>query len=966
MASKDVQGQRVEASTGRNVPNTSVELGARYSSRTKEGNPDQGYFDMRNDQGSMPSLRVNSGGDTNPFGSITPLHALASNNPFRRLSPIYVASDSISETSTSPLESPLIARQIEMEELETEEMELELRRRKIALRKKKLQAEEFGKLDRQMQEAESQIHQRIERDLQLQARLDAERKDREQLESQKQAWLNADAERREEERVELERRKQLRLETERNEQEQIDQMIRLFEERKNQRLETERQDQERIEAENSGKSKYEHERVEASAPRMEAHELEKKNIARVSLRHKEKMVRRRPVGQQWDDQLGSHPEAQKPIVGITPMPNTVDAILIGGAALISTEATPEESEEQTSEQFESLILMEQQGDVAKNRRISAPVGGDEFEVIDSEPSAIGPTEDIVHIGGSKELSSAPSTPPDSANVSRHASTTSQDGSMMSSRTDEELAWEIAAEASLNPANINELHPLLQGQIRAAMHRHMPQEEINTVPAPLPNTARKILSESDIPSNRPPVPSKDAIVSQNPNEQKQSSHSAISMPSVSNAVSMPATTAGRTGGTSSPRPPSKNTRASSSQWGGFESDAGVEPVDEDLCYCGRANASVEECYFCWPCDGTIFCKECWNDCPPHRKTSRKQINHKGSGLPHEKTDPAVARKIFDTLQSDRDHEEQALLHVQDEDTSWFGAGRDEDDEVVFQDFGRYARLMAEKSARNRQVRYPSLVSFVGQTGAGKSSLIRLLIELYAPDGVKNQVPVVGSNLHQDVPTSGDVHLYADPKTVDSDNPIMHADCEGLDGGEREPMGAKARNKRDTKDKRTRSFVKHIRKQHHTSEREILWAKTDKTRSREYHVRHLYPRLLYTFSDVIVFVMKNPRVIENAIEQLIRWAEAALETSSNQPVLPHAIIVLNASDNASDPALWDVNNATINLMESVRRAVFKNHSMREFAETWRQRGRPVETVEMLLLSYYSTVRVVRVVSQPENVP
>jgi energy-coupling factor transporter ATP-binding protein EcfA2 len=335
-------------------------------------------------------------------------------------------------------------------------------------------------------------------------------------------------------------------------------------------------------------------------------------------------------------------------------------------------------------------------------------------------------------------------------------------------------------------------------------------------------------------------------------------------------------------------------------------------------------------------------------------------HAGAGLPHEKTNPAVARKIFYTLQSDHDTKEQALQHVKDEDTSWFGTGRDEQDDVVFQDFGRYARLMAEKSARYRRVRYPALVSFVGQTGAGKSSLIRLLIELYAPAGSKSQVPVVGSSLHQDVPTSGDVHLYADPTTFEGDLPILYADCEGLDGGERQPMGARARNKKGVSDKRTHSFIKQIRKQHHTSEREIVWATTPKTRSREYHVRNLYPRLLYTFSDVIVFVTKNPRVIENVIEQLIRWAAAALETSSNQPLLPHAIIVFNASDNATDPILWDVNHATISLMDSVRRAVHQNHNMRKFAEFWRQKGKPVESVEMLLLSYYSSIRVVRVVS------
>jgi hypothetical protein len=106
------------------------------------------------------------------------------------------------------------------------------------------------------------------------------------------------------------------------------------------------------------------------------------------------------------------------------------------------------------------------------------------------------------------------------------------------------------------------------------------------------------------------------------------------------------------------------------------------------------------------------------------------------------------------------------------------------------------------------------------------------------------------------------------------------------------------------------------------------------------------------------MKNPRVIETVIEQLITWAEAALQTSSNQPVLPHAIIVLNACENGTDPALWDVNFSTTALLGSVQRAVHQNHKLRSHAEFWRQLGRPIETVQDLLLSYYTTVRVVRV--------
>lgn len=380
-------------------------------------------------------------------------------------------------------------------------------------------------------------------------------------------------------------------------------------------------------------------------------------------------------------------------------------------------------------------------------------------------------------------------------------------------------------------------------------------------------------------------------------------------------------------------------------------------EDETCNCGARRPANGGCHFCWPCNGTIFCDNCWDLCAPHKRRTGRQAQ---IGLPHEKSDPLFARRIFETLQSECNEEQQALLHDRDEDSSWFGTGKDGDTgDTVFRDFGRYSRLVEELSSRRRLTRFPALVSFVGQTGAGKSSLIRLLIETLAPTGSMPEVPVVGSTLHTDLPTSGDVHLYPDLNTFEGNSPIFYADCEGLNGGERQPMGAK-KPKANTSNPRTHSFTQHLRKQHHTSEREIMWATTAETTSREYHVRHLYPRLLFTFSDVIVFVMKNPRVIENVIEQLIDWAAAALETSSNQPVLPHAVIVLNSFDNTSDPTLWDVNNSTVDLLAKVSRAVHQNHKLRKFAEFWREKGRQVETVETLLLSYYSSIRVVRFVS------
>ncbi|PLB46500.1 hypothetical protein P170DRAFT_457118 [Aspergillus steynii IBT 23096] len=354
-----------------------------------------------------------------------------------------------------------------------------------------------------------------------------------------------------------------------------------------------------------------------------------------------------------------------------------------------------------------------------------------------------------------------------------------------------------------------------------------------------------------------------------------------------------------------------------------------PGDEERCYCGHHSAYGGQCSFCYPC-GYVFCERCWDKSPPHR---RQRIQ---GGIPHEKTDPKLARIIEQTLEADVDEKTQAFLHMKDEDSSWFGTSRDDDDDMVFQDNGRYATIMADMSSRKRQLRYPGLVSFVGQTGAGKSTIIKLLIELQSRSEEDIQVPVVGSIKNQDLPTSGDVHLYADPVSSGSDSPILYADCEGLDGGEREPMGVKF--KRAKKKLPSNQVPQYVRSLSNASERNLLWATTEKTKSREYIVRNLYPRLLYTFSDTIVFVTQNPRVVENVVDQLIDWATAALEKSSNQPVLPHAIIILNAAENNTEPDL--------------------NHNLRARAAFWAPRQRRITSIRDLLLSYYSTIRVVRI--------
>lgn len=114
------------------------------------------------------------------------------------------------------------------------------------------------------------------------------------------------------------------------------------------------------------------------------------------------------------------------------------------------------------------------------------------------------------------------------------------------------------------------------------------------------------------------------------------------------------------------------------------------------------------------------------------------------------------------------------------------------------------------------------------------------------------PVVGSMKHDKSPTSGDVHLYADPETAYTRLPMLYADCEGLQGGETEPAANKLRQK--TKNIHSQGRQRFFKSQ----PRELVYAKSNKdARNREWAVKRVYPRLLYTFSDVIIFVLRNTR-------------------------------------------------------------------------------------------------------------
>jgi hypothetical protein len=148
-------------------------------------------------------------------------------------------------------------------------------------------------------------------------------------------------------------------------------------------------------------------------------------------------------------------------------------------------------------------------------------------------------------------------------------------------------------------------------------------------------------------------------------------------------------------------------------------------------------------------------------------------------------------------------------------------------------------------------------------AGKSTLVKTLISLGEAEAEIHQQPaqefpspVAGSINNELNATSEGVHLYADPGKYYERLPILYADCEGLNAGEQIPFALQSIRSRTRSDSGGRKKL--VKRSLQGVSREIHWARaTENSSRRDFAVRHLYPRILYTFSDVIVFVQKNPK-------------------------------------------------------------------------------------------------------------
>jgi hypothetical protein len=85
---------------------------------------------------------------------------------------------------------------------------------------------------------------------------------------------------------------------------------------------------------------------------------------------------------------------------------------------------------------------------------------------------------------------------------------------------------------------------------------------------------------------------------------------------------------------------------------------------------------------------------------------------------------------------------------------------------------------------------------------------------------------------------------------------------------------------------------------------------------------------------------------------------VEKSLNQPILPHAIVVLNAVDVGVGEDRWTVKDATASFLNDVSGILDSDPLLKELARNRGTETDPVRSAARLLQCYYKSVSVVRI--------
>jgi len=181
--------------------------------------------------------------------------------------------------------------------------------------------------------------------------------------------------------------------------------------------------------------------------------------------------------------------------------------------------------------------------------------------------------------------------------------------------------------------------------------------------------------------------------------------------------------------------------------------------------------------------------------------------------------------------------------------------------------------------------PGFISFIGETGSGKSWILRALKR--REDRASYPLPIVAPALHRNnfASTSADVHLYADSESSKSSNPILFLDFEGLKGTI-VPSSLKAR------------FG------------DALAPSININSPRYGCVQDAYPRIAYAFSNCLVCVADYRLAkVHYVAKQLADYSNCAVKGSRHLGFKPALFVVFNQiTSHDSSPSSWSIDDST----------------------------------------------------------
>jgi energy-coupling factor transporter ATP-binding protein EcfA2 len=277
-------------------------------------------------------------------------------------------------------------------------------------------------------------------------------------------------------------------------------------------------------------------------------------------------------------------------------------------------------------------------------------------------------------------------------------------------------------------------------------------------------------------------------------------------------------------------------------------------------------------------------------------------------------------VQDVIRSEDEPRRLQRLHEENARTRWFNI-RHRNSQPILYVYDRFGPLCDSTAGDGADVAstFPTIVSFIGKSGVGKSTLVRAMLLLGSLNGQLVQaddISVLASNQsrmtafrnisssqgplpvtrsghvdHLADPTTFGVHLYRDEKA--SRGPLssqagytLFADCEGFFTGATQTNAERLTSGRGSAPLGDDAL-----------EANLLYkapvTASISTQDGQGQAELYYARFLYSISDVVVFVTNEDQNITSLLVSALEWAATAVLHSVNYPSRKTLIIVRNGA-------------------------------------------------------------------------